>query len=102
MFSLSKLVTVKWVSPHMTDHELLEKLRDVGLRIPAGTHVHSGFGRVRILRFSRRSDVAYLLATKGAFLKNHKDISINPASTTRRISYSEKQAISGCNRDQRH
>jgi hypothetical protein len=99
---VSKLVTVKWVSPATTDRQLLATLRDAGLFIPAGTYVHPGFGRVRILEFSRSSDVTHLLATKGAVLKAYKNISLNPAKTARRLSYSEQQAILRCHRGQQH
>ena len=100
--ALSKLVTVRWVTPATTDRQLLENLRDAGLFIPAGTYVHAGYNRVRILEFPRRSDVFHLLATKGALLKGTKDISINPARTSRRLSYSETRAISRCTGGQQH
>jgi hypothetical protein len=93
---------VKWISPALSDHQLLERLRNTGLFIPAGTHVRPGFGRVRILEFSRASDVTHLVATKGAVLRDHKDISINPAKTARHLSYSEQQAISRCRSGQQH
>lgn len=98
---LSNLVTVKWISPAMSDHQLLEHLRNAGLFIPAGTHVHPGFRRARVLRLPRPSDVAHLLATKGALLRG-TSISINPARTSRRLSYSEKQAILSCTADLQH
>jgi len=37
----SKLVTVKWIHPSVSDHQMLESLRDNGLFIPAGTQVLS-------------------------------------------------------------
>ena len=94
--ALNRLVTVKWVSPAVSARQLLEALRDANLFIPAGTYVHRGFGRVRVLEFTRSTDVSFLLSTKGAALSSHKNISINGAVTARRVSYSEQQAVSMC------
>ena len=90
---VSHLVTVKWVPPEVTDHCLLERLRNAGLFIPAGTYVHPGYDQVRVLEFPRSRDVVHLLATKGAVLKGRLDTSLNPATTQRRLSYSEHHAL---------
>ena len=94
--SSSHLVTVKWVHPAESNRHLIERLRDAGLFIPAGTHVYAGYGRVRVLGLPDRQAMDRLLHTKGGILRNRKDISINPARTSRRLSYSERRAIQAC------
>jgi len=60
----SKLVIVKWIHPSVSDHQMLESLRDSGLLIPADTQVLSRCGLVRVLGLGRPHDAACLLATK--------------------------------------
>ena len=88
------LVTVKWVDPDVSAHQLLETLRDVGLFIPAGTRVYAGHSRIRVLALSSPREVQHLLASKGPVLRPFRHISVNRGClSSPRMLESERRAV---------